>query len=344
MIMKNKELVSIIIPVYNVRPYLEEALNSVLRQTYTNLEILLIDDGSTDGSGEVCDEYACRDNRIHVIHQRNHGLSAARNAGLDVMTGDLTAFLDPDDAYADSFIEVLLNTVMTENVDLAMCGYTTHHTTGPLCYPGNGKDQSLLRPGLYDRADALRALVDNALNVGVWNKLYRRDLWRDLRFPDGHVYEDLDITYRIFDHCHSLRCLDQPLYLHRQRAGSITHTVSVDNIRDWHLAMAHFESYIAANIPAIFTSDQLRRHRQKRLSRLIVDYATYVSSLGTCRDPFAEKLKKKIFSFENEADIQNCSRRIRAARHMILACPELLRPVYRIYHPVRSFISKVTGR
>ena len=138
--MQNKGFVSVIIPVYNVRPFLEEALDSVLNQTYKNLEIIIIDDGSTDGSGEICDEYAGRDNRIQVIHQDNGGLSAARNAGLDVMTGDLVAFLDPDDAYVDSFIETLVNAMAAEDVDLVICGCTVHYTTGPLSYPGSGKN------------------------------------------------------------------------------------------------------------------------------------------------------------------------------------------------------------
>ena len=96
------ELVSVIIPVFNVRPYLEEALDSVIHQSYENLEIIIINDGSNDGSGEICDEYAVKDKRIRVIHQENRGLSAARNAGLDCMTGDYVAFLDPDDAYDEN--------------------------------------------------------------------------------------------------------------------------------------------------------------------------------------------------------------------------------------------------
>ena len=258
--MQNQWLVSVIIPVYNVRQYLRESLDSVLHQTYHNLEIIIVDDGSTDGSGEICDEYAQRDDRVIVIHQENRGLSAARNAGLDRMAGDLASFLDPDDAYASQYIELMVSAMMKEDVDLVICRYTVHYTAGHLSFPGNGKDISMVRPGLYDRAGAQRALIDNTLNVNAWNKLYRRSLWTGLRFPDGHVYEDIDTTYRIFDRCQSIRCLDQLLYLYRRRAGSITHTVSADNIRDWHLAMEHFESYIAAHTPEIFSPEHLRQH------------------------------------------------------------------------------------
>lgn len=102
-------LVSVIVPVYNVKPYLNEALDSVINQTYRNQEIILIDDGSTDGSGEICDEYATRDNRIKVIHQTNQGLSAARNAGLDIMHGSVISFLDSDDAFHPQMIEIMLH-------------------------------------------------------------------------------------------------------------------------------------------------------------------------------------------------------------------------------------------
>ena len=342
--MQNKGFVSVIIPVYNVRPYLSEALDSVLNQTYKHLEIIIIDDGSTDGSGEICDEYSERDDRVIVIHQENRGLSAARNAGLDVMKGDLVAFLDPDDAYAALFVETMLSAMMKENVDLVMCRYTVHDSSGHLSYPGNGKIEHLLRPGLYDRTASLRALVDSTLNVSAWNKLYRRDLWTGLRFPEGHVYEDVDTTYRIFDRCQSLRCLNQPLYMHRRRAGSITHTVSADNIRDWHLAMEHFESYIAAHTPEIFSPEHLRQHRLKRLQKTVLDYVMYVSSSGDKDASFANALKKKMMAFEKESDIRNCSLRIRAAYHMILSCPGLIKPVYRVYRPVRTCILKVTGR
>lgn len=342
--MQNQWLVSVIIPVYNVRQYLRESLDSVLHQTYHNLEIIIVDDGSTDGSGEICDEYAQRDDRVIVIHQENRGLSAARNAGLDRMAGDLASFLDPDDAYASQYIELMVSAMMKEDVDLVICRFTVHHTAGHLSYPGNGKDISMVIPGLYDRAGAQRALIDNNLNVSAWNKLYRRSLWTGLRFPDGHVYEDIDITYRIFDRCQSIRCLEQSLYLHRKRAGSITHTVSADNIRDWHLAMEHFESYIAAHTPEIFSPEHLRQHRLKRLQKTVLDYVMYVSSSGDKDASFANALKKKMMAFEKESDIRNCTLRIRAAYHMILSCPGLIKPVYRVYRPVRTCILKVTGR
>ena len=123
-------LVSVIIPIYNVRPYLCEALDSVLRQTYRNLEILIIDDGSDDGSEEICDEYGKKDSRITVIHQKNRGLSAARNVGLNRMRGDYIAFLDPDDAFHPDMIRCLMEALQRNEAEIAVCGiircYTLH--------------------------------------------------------------------------------------------------------------------------------------------------------------------------------------------------------------------------
>ena len=176
-------LVSIVIPVYNVRPYLTQALDSVLHQSYKSLEIIIIDDGSTDGSSEICDAYAAKDARVLVVHQTNKGLSAARNAGLDLITADVVAFLDPDDALHESFVEELLSAMIREKADLAICRYTSHRTDGLLNAEGNRKTMPSIASGTYDRIETLRALADNRINVHVWNKLYRGELWKEIRFP-----------------------------------------------------------------------------------------------------------------------------------------------------------------
>ena len=118
--MRGSGLISIIIPVFNVRPYLETALESVIRQTYSHLEIIVIDDGSADGSGVICDEFAKRDERIKVIHQENRGLSSARNTGIDMMSGDAVAFLDPDDSYHPDYIKAMAEAMERENADIVV--------------------------------------------------------------------------------------------------------------------------------------------------------------------------------------------------------------------------------
>ena len=223
--MIHEPLVSIIIPVYDVEPYLSEALDSVIGQTYKNLEILIIDDGSTDRSGVICDEYASKDARISVFHQKNRGLSTARNVGLDHMSGDVVAFLDSDDAYEDVYIEKLLNAMLDADANLAVCKYTVHRTTGKMKRHGEPVIPSG-PSGIYNHCYGLRALADEVINVSVWNKLYQRELWQDTRFPDGYTYEDIDTSFRIFDLCNTIVVLDDPLYFYRKRPGSITDTPS----------------------------------------------------------------------------------------------------------------------
>lgn len=339
--MIRKPLISIIIPVYNVEPYLTEALDSVISQTYEKLEILVIDDGSSDRSGIICDQYADKDKRIRVVHQENRGLSAARNAGLDRMTGEACAFLDPDDAYEDSFIERLLAVMLSEEADLVVCKYTIHQTVSKLSR-GRGQAMPLGGQGNYDRVQGLRALADGSINVSVWNKLYRSGLWRKIRYPEGFVYEDIDTTFRIFNICHLIHVLDEPLYLHRKRRGSITQTPSMKNLRDRRLACSHFDSFIELNTPEVFTPSHIRKWRQSSLNDMIVCYI-YASGSGNDDIAFKEELREHILSTGKETGIENFGIKTRVAWSMLRSAPWLLRITYSVYHPIRILMLKVIG-
>ena len=187
-------MVSVIVPVYNVAPYLREALDSVIGQTCRDLEIIVVDDGSTDGSGAICDEYL-RDPRVHVIHQENRGLSGARNAGLDRMTGEYVAFLDLDDAYKPDMIEKMLDALEKSGAEIAICGFESHRTDGRLDGAGRWREYSPRheREETITGIEAQRQLLTNGIFVTAWSKLYRKAVWSGLRFPEGHVYEDLRV-------------------------------------------------------------------------------------------------------------------------------------------------------
>ncbi len=208
--MDDSVLVSVIIPVYNVLPFLVETLDSVINQTYTNLEIIIIDDGSTDGSGDICDEYAIKDRRIHVIHQKNEGLSVARNKGLEIMSGQAVVFLDSDDAYHPNFIREMISSLLRESVDLVVCKFTTHETTGKMRHNYQDKHYPNAKAGFYDRVSALHLLVDRSINPGVWNKIYKSELWRNIRYPIGKVYKKIEILYRIVNKCNSVFVFVKP--------------------------------------------------------------------------------------------------------------------------------------
>ena len=310
-------MISVVIPVYNVAPYLREALDSVIQQTYHQLEIIVVDDGSTDGSEIICEEYRS-DSRIQIIHQENRGLSSARNAGLDRATGEYIAFLDSDDAFHPDFIRLMLEAI--EGVDVAVCQYEVHQLKmNTRCWI-----EPRAKKGFYNRAEALRALVDGKINVSVWNKLYRKDLWNEIRFPEGHNYEDIDTTFRIFDQCRKLNFVDYPLYLHRKHPGSITETISRKNIEDRNLAMEHVETFVTANIPEVFNDKHLNKTRQSRLRGMLMSYVKGYVNVA------------EIKAVCKRVNPHNCKFKIKVVCWLIRFYPRLLKILYPMYKSLRK--------
>lgn len=331
--MEDIALVTIIIPVYN-DSFLTEALNSVLNQTYRHLEIIIIDDGSTDGSEKICDEYAKKDSRIFVVHQQNKGLSAARNAGLDIATGEMVVFLDSDDVLLPSFVEEMLTCTVCDNSDLVLCRYTYCHTLLRMALDSKARSYPSIHSGCFERISALRALVDGKINHSVWNKMYRRSLWKGIRFPKGQVYEDIDTTYLVINQCRKISVLDKKLYLHRQHPGSITATNTINNLSDRILALSHFCAFVEANTPNIFDEKQLNQNRQSLFHTMVDCYIFQLQKDATVEQiAFAEKLKQQIIVTGKQ--IRNCGMRIQIGYNMFVYCRWLLRLIYPAYKQVR---------
>lgn len=332
-------LVSVIIPVFNVRSYLSESLESAINQTYKNLEIIVIDDGSTDGSGVICDEYSKKDQRLHVIHQERKGLSAARNTGLDLMRGDTVVFLDSDDAYHPHYVELMLKTMVREEADLVLCKSFVFDSKGNLI---SKRKRPLIVPGVYNRKEALRNLITGYINHSVWNKLYRSELWRIVRFPEGHVYEEIDTTFRIISQCNKICVVDEQLYLYRIRHDSISHSCSSLNIRDWLMAWSHFESFVEENTPDIYTISDLERVYQSRLMQMIRFYTRYTVIAKGESKRFLKKLRRQIIELETEIGIKNISGhfRIKICYCLIRWCPYFLRLVYPLYCGIQTVAQK----
>lgn len=205
--------ISVIVPIYNTERYLPQCLDSIRAQTHSDLEILLVDDGSPDGCGEICDEYAARDHRIRVIHQENRGLSAGRNAGLDTMTGEFVSFVDSDDIIAPDMLESLLRAMETGGADVGICNFQL--IPGGVCPIGD----SCMSQGEFLE----KLLEDQAwFYITATNKLYRRGIFRELRFPEGYIHEDEAVIYRIVAQCGRIVTLSRPLYFYRRRSDSIT--------------------------------------------------------------------------------------------------------------------------
>ena len=221
--MKQEPLISVIVPVYNVAQYLDTCLESIVGQTYRNLEILVVDDGSTDDSGTMCDRWAGLDERIRVIHQPNGGLSAARNTALDVMRGDVVTMVDSDDLLHPHFIEVLLHLLQRHEADIAVGGYNPFYGDKPdLPEEMNEHDAQL-----YDRDEALTAILyQDKLTHSAWGRLYKASVFNEVRYPVGKLYEDLAVIYPLLKNASTIVRIDTPLYGYRQREASILQTFS----------------------------------------------------------------------------------------------------------------------
>ena len=222
--------VSIIVPIYNVAPYLSRCLDSLVAQTLASLEILLVDDGSTDASGAMADWYARQHPHMRVIHQANRGLGEARNAGLAICRGSFVAFVDSDDYVVPTYAECLLTAIRRAQADIAVCSYTTIsrrglHIRSVLPW--------LLPPTLTGSRAMRLTLRDTAIKNYAWNKLFRRTLFtdRDIRFP-AIRFEDIAIMPLLFSRARRVSIVKEPLYFYCRRAGSLLAIYTPQRIED----------------------------------------------------------------------------------------------------------------
>lgn len=332
-------LVSVIVPVYNVKPYLAEALDSILQQTYEWLEIIVIDDGSTDGSDIICNEYAARDKRIKVIHQENRGLSSARNVGLDNATGQIISFLDPDDAFHPRMIQILLSEMKKNRTEIAICGFSDEKISDMLNVNAYGVNSKGSNSVVIDKNTAFRKIADGYIDTAVWNKLYIRKIWDDLRFPDGFVYEGTYIVFDLFSRIKEVTLVDEKLIMHRKRSGSICHTVSLKNILDGQYAIDHYITFIERLTPEVFSYNQLSKIRQSRIRRVISAYLQYSYS-----NPKAIEGRESIHQQAIEAGsgerLQNCTIYTKIIYYTVKMFPGLSVIMYCLYRYLKSLMGR----
>lgn len=220
-------MISIIVPIYNVEQYLPKCLDSILAQTNKDIEVILIDDGSTDNSGKIGNRYAKKDARIRVFHTENGGLSAARNLGLDKASGEYIGFVDADDWLDREMYEVLLNTAEALGADIVECGFVQEFMSKRVEKPAINR--------MVSAKEAVEALVGGEIQTQVWNKLWKRSLFDTVRFPDGRNYEDIATAYKVFGKA-KVTGVKPCLYHQLQRKGGISQTYSAKNLVDYWLA------------------------------------------------------------------------------------------------------------
>lgn len=284
------DLISIIVPVYNVEEYLEQCVESLINQTYSDLEIILVNDGSTDNSPAICNKYAKKDDRIKVIHKQNGGLSDARNTGLNKAQGAYIAFVDSDDWVKPTMLEHLYTACVKYDAEISCCGR----------YITDGKKISLKRfiskEQCYTQEDALKEILDGGtIDVAAWDKLYKAEIWRELRFPIGENNEDIATFYLVMDkasivvHCGTVE------YYYRNRPFSITKANYNEYDRKIILKNVDLiEQYIKRKFPQLMQN--VYTYKSYNIYHLI---NKYIKSRGADKSEEYYLLKNLLFSYKN---------------------------------------------
>ena len=317
----SQSLVSIIIPIYKVEPYLRRCLDSIVNQTYTNLEIILVDDGSPDGCPKICDEYATKDNRIVVIHQENGGLSAARNAGLDICKGNYISFVDSDDWINDCYIQDLLSFAESCKADIAVasCKYISDD-------PQYSNKNFSINPGEISYNDILLEIFSkqNPSFVAAWSKMFRRDLICQFKFPKGKIHEDEYLNYQWFYKAKKVVYEPNSVYYYFLHADSITGQSSkYDKLEILN------QQYV------FFTTNAINLPLQWILPSLCWEHLWEYGCHALKKDPIAQN---HLYKFRYFANITFRERGVqRAVRFFFFLCSRMpfIYLLYRRFSPVK---------
>jgi len=278
--MKN-DLISIIIPVYKVEKYLEKCIESVLKQTYTNLQIILVDDGSPDNCGKICDEYAKKDSRIEVIHKANGGLSDARNVGISKAKGRYIGFVDSDDYIKEDMYEILLNLIKKYDADVSICNLYDV-IDGNECI--RNKENGIRE---YSRIDILKEiLLDKNIQSYAWNKLYKKELFDEIKYPIGKKYEDIGTTFYLFEKCNKIVVTSEPEYYYLKRADSLVNNVTESTILDYTEIIIQRYLYIKQNIK------ELRKYNNYYLAKTLITAHNDIENLENISEGMQQRYKK----------------------------------------------------
>ncbi|MDA3042877.1 MULTISPECIES: glycosyltransferase family 2 protein [unclassified Campylobacter] len=247
--MSQNPLISVIIPIYNVEQYLDECLNSVINQNYKNLEIILVDDGSTDKSGEICDEFAAQDSRIKVLHQKNGGVSVARNNALNIVSGEFIAFVDSDDTIEKNHISNMVN-LLNDNTDI-------------VCVPMNGKMAEFKFNGEYALKYILterRTPKSGYFSWSIWNKIFKTDIVKNIRFlADEKVGEDFSFMWKAFLNSKEVVFGGNASYNYRVSTTSVIHSNFNQKHHSLLLVCDRFIDYVKKNNPNLVQNAQLAK-------------------------------------------------------------------------------------
>lgn len=287
-------MISVIVPIFGVEPFLDECVLSLLRQTYEDLEIILVDDGSPDCCDKICDHYAALDPRVRVIHKESSGPSDARNAGLEAANGEYIGFVDSDDYISSDMFETLHSLLVNNNSDISICGHVkTSHRGKPRLYLPRKKVR------IMESEEALSKMLQLGLYESfVWNKLFKRELFDTIRFPSGHLYEDLYTTYKLIDKADRIAYSKEVKYFYRQRIGSLLHTVYSSKYYDYVQASLDVREFIESKYPKILKTASIAYYRAKVFTfcRLLLSRPQMLFSRETRREEFYKYVRSILSS------------------------------------------------
>lgn len=291
---ERKPLISVIVPVYGVEKYINKCVDSILSQTYNNLEILLIDDGTLDRSGIICDEYARKDTRIKVFHKENGGLSDARNYGIQHANGDYMTFVDSDDYIDNDYVEFLYNLLASGNYKLSICSIHVLYTSNNrICNKGNGNTVTLSGKKCIEMM-----CYHKEVDTAAYAKLYHRDLFKNVRFPKGKIFEDIGTSYLLFEQCSNIICSFVPKYWYVIREGSIV----TSDFNEKKLDLLEMTDKMAAHVCLKYpdlSRAVLRRQGYARLSTL--------NQMLNLKDEKYDLVKQQLIEFLKSNAIAICA-------------------------------------
>lgn len=319
-----EDLITVVVPVYNVEKYLKKCIDSIINQTYKNIEIILVDDGSPDNCGKICDEYAKNDQRIKVIHKENGGLSDARNAGIDVATGEYITFVDSDDYIEENCIEFLYDDIIKDNTDMAIGLHIVRYDDGTVIRKRTKK--TILEP----KETLKRILYDQGIDLSAWAKLYNIKLFKKVRYPKGRIFEDAATTYKLIDECNKISIDDNVVYNYIIRNDSITNEEFSKNKLQLIDSTKEMTDYIKLKYPDL-------EKACKR--RLMYAYLSTITQLCKADKDYPE-IRKMLMKYieENKKDIlrdSNIPKRDRYALILLSFGFSFYKLIWRLYDRIR---------
>ena len=270
-----EDLISVVLPIYKVEKYLEKCVESVIKQTYKNIEIILVDDGSPDNCPNLCDEYMKKDNRIKVIHKQNGGLSDARNAGINIAKGKYITFIDSDDYVDYDYVEFLYKAIKEANAQMSIASHRVIYDSGKIIEKATNENSVLEPEKVLERI-----LYDEGIDLSSWGKLYLTSLFNNVKFPKGRLFEDSATTYLLVEQCDKIAIVSESKYNYIIRGESITTANFSPKKMDLITSTTEMTNYIKNKYP------DLTRAANRRL---MYAYLSTISQLANSKTKYPKE-------------------------------------------------------